>query len=267
MNAPVPCALTIAGSDSGGGAGIQADLRAFAALRVYGASAITAVTSQNTREVRSVVALAPDFVASQMDAVLDDLPIAAAKTGMLANGPIVAAVARVLRGTAIPVVVDPVMVSKSGAALLDDDAVRAVVDLLLPHATLVTPNLPEAARLVGFDVVTAADQERAAKALVERGAQAALVKGGHAAGDPVDVLYDGRALHRFAAPRLATRHTHGTGCTYAAAICAELAKGAALVDAVGAAHAYVRAAIAAAPGLGHGAGPLHHMHPWYAFPS
>jgi hydroxymethylpyrimidine/phosphomethylpyrimidine kinase len=264
----IPCALTIAGSDSGGGAGIQADLRTFAALRVYGASAITAVTSQNTREVRGVEALPAAFVASQMDAVLDDLPIAAAKTGMLANAGIVEAVARVLRGArAIPVVVDPVMISKSGAALLDDDAVRAVVELLLPRAALVTPNLPEAARLVGFDVVTPADQERAARALVDRGARAALVKGGHGAGDPVDVLWDGVAVRTFTAPRLATRHTHGTGCTYAAAICAELAKGAALVDATATAHAYVRAAIERAPGLGHGAGPLHHMHPWYAFPS
>ncbi len=261
----IPCALTIAGSDSSGGAGIQADLRTFAALQVYGTSAITAVTSQNTQEVRAVQALPPDFVASQIDAVLDDLPIRAAKTGMLANAPIIAAVARALRTTDIAVVVDPVMISKSGAALLADDAVAAMIELLLPRAALVTPNLPEASRLVGFDVVTPVDQERAAKALVAMGAAAALVKGGHAAGDPTDVLYDGRELHRFTSARVQTRHTHGTGCTYAAAIAAHLARGAGLVDAVARSRAYVVRAIETAPGLGRGAGPLHHMHPWYAW--
>lgn len=259
----VPCALTIAGSDSSGGAGIQADLRTFAALQVYGTSAVTAVTSQNTLGVRSFVALEADFVASQIDAVLDDIPVQAIKTGMLANAAVVEAVVRELLKSNVPVVVDPVMVAKSGSALLDDDAVEAVKVRLLPRATLVTPNLAEAERLVGFPVRTVDEQEQAARVLVQLGARAALVKGGHASGDPVDVLFDGTSVERIAAPRIATQHTHGTGCTYAAAIAAGLARGRPLLRAFADGHAFVREAIHQAPGLGRGHGPLHHMHPWH----
>jgi hydroxymethylpyrimidine/phosphomethylpyrimidine kinase len=259
----VPCALTIAGSDSSGGAGIQADLRTFAALRVFGTSAITAVTSQNTLGVRGVVALDPAFVASQIDAVLDDIPVGAIKTGMLANAGIVEAVVRELLKSNVPVVVDPVMVAKSGAPLLDDDAVTAVRTRLVPRATLVTPNLPEAERLVGFAVRNVDEQEQAARALVDMGARAALVKGGHGAGDPVDVLFDGGTLEKLTSTRVDTPHTHGTGCTYSAAIAALLARGRKLEEAVVEAHAYVRDAIVQAPGVGRGHGPLHHMHPWY----
>lgn len=261
-----PCALTIAGSDSSGGAGIQADLRTFAALEVYGASAITAVTSQNTLGVRSFVALEPAFVASQIDAVLDDIPVGAIKTGMLAHAAVIEAVVRELVKSNVPVVVDPVMVSKSGSPLLADDAVEALKTRLLPRATLVTPNLPEAERLVGFRVRNVEEQEEAARALVQMGARAALVKGGHGSGDPVDVLCtgrDGKLVEKLSAPRVATVHTHGTGCTYSAAIAAWLARGLPLVEAVQAAHAYVQEAIRQAPGLGRGHGPLHHMHPWY----
>jgi hydroxymethylpyrimidine/phosphomethylpyrimidine kinase len=269
MHAPhAPVALTIAGSDSSGGAGVQADLRTFAALEVYGASAITAVTSQNTSGVRGVVALEPAFVQSQIDAVLDDLPVGAIKTGMLGTAALVGAVVVELTKCNVPVVVDPVMVAKSGHALLADDAVAAVRTQLLPRAALVTPNLPEASALCGFPVRTVAEQESAARMLVgELGARAALVKGGHTTGDPVDVLWDGARMTRLEAPRVDTRHTHGTGCTYSAAVAALLARGLSLVDAVTRAHAYVHEAIVQAPGLGRGHGPLHHMHPWYRFPS
>lgn len=258
-----PCALTIAGSDSSGGAGIQADLRTFAALEVFGTSAITAVTSQNTLGVRSFAALEPTFVASQIDAVLDDIPVGAIKTGMLATAAIVEAVVRELLKSNVPVVVDPVMIAKSGSALLDDDAVEAVKTRLLPRAALVTPNLPEAERLVGFRVRSVDDQEQAARALVRMGAAAALVKGGHGSGDPVDVFFDGEVQETLTSERIDTVHTHGTGCTYSAAIAAGLARGRPLVEAVFEAHTYVREAIRQAPGLGRGHGPLHHMHPWY----
>jgi hydroxymethylpyrimidine/phosphomethylpyrimidine kinase len=262
----MPAALTIAGSDSSGGAGIQADLRTFAALEVYGASAITAVTSQNTLGVRGVEVLPARFVASQIDAVLDDVPIGAIKTGMLASGAVAEAVVVELTKCNVPIVVDPVMVAKSGALLLDDDAVAIVGSRLLPLATLVTPNLAEAERLVGFPVRTVDEQERAARLLVDRGAKAALVKGGHSQGDPVDVLFIGESLtlKKLTSKRIDTPHTHGTGCTYSAAIAAYLARGLALVDAVTKAHAYVAIAIETAPGIGRGHGPLHHMHPWYA---
>lgn len=261
----MPAALTIAGSDSSGGAGIQADLRTFAALEVYGASAITAVTSQNTLGVRGVEVLAAKFVASQIDAVLDDVPVGAIKTGMLASAAVAEAVVVELTKCNVPIVVDPVMVAKSGALLLDDDAVAVVGSRLLPLATLVTPNLAEAERLVGFAVRTVDDQERAARLLVDRGAKAALVKGGHSQGDPVDVLFVGESLtlKKLTSKRIETMHTHGTGCTYSAAIAAYLARGVMLVDAVTKAHAYVATAIAQAPGIGRGHGPLHHMHPWY----
>lgn len=257
------CALTIAGSDSSGGAGIQADLRTFAALQVHGCSAITAVTAQNTQGVRSVLALPPALVAEQIDAVLDDLPVAVIKIGMLANAAIVEAVARELAKTAVPVVLDPVMVAKGGSALLEDDAVLALKALLVPRATLVTPNLPEAERLVGFPVKTLAEQEQAAMALCAAGAHAALVKGGHAFGDPVDVLHVGHETFHYKATRQRTRNTHGTGCTLASAVAARLARGRTLVQAVQDAHTYVQEAIRQAPELGRGNGPIHQMHLWY----
>jgi hydroxymethylpyrimidine/phosphomethylpyrimidine kinase len=259
----LPCALTIAGSDSSGGAGVQADLRTFAALQVYGCSAITAVTAQNTEGVLSVFALPPDVVAGQIEAVLDDLPIAAIKLGMLANAAIIETVARALAPAAAPIVLDPVMIAKSGDTLLEDEAVKALLERLIPRAALVTPNLPEAARLVGFAVESVADQERAAAALCALGAHAALVKGGHAHGDPVDVLHVGHETFHFKAPRQRTRSTHGTGCTYASAIAARLARGRTTVQAVQDAHTYVQEAIRQAPDLGRGHGPLHHMHLWY----
>ncbi len=255
-----PRLLTIAGSDSGGGAGIQADLKTFAALGGYGMSAIAAVTAQNTREVTAVVALAPAMVAAQIDAVFADLGVDAVKIGMLGEAPIVAAVAACLRRWAgPPVVLDPVMVAKSGAALLADEAVAALVAELLPLATLVTPNLPEAARLSGLPVASEAERRAAALALAARG-PAVLLKGGHGEGDEVvDLLYDGAVFHRFAHPRIATSSTHGTGCTLSAAIAAHLGAGAPLAQAVERAIDYTAGAIAAAYPLGSGHGPVDHF--------
>lgn len=257
-----PTVLTIAGSDSGGGAGIQADLKAVSALGCYGASVITAVTAQNTRAVTAVHELPPEVVAAQIDAVFGDLGVDAVKIGMLAAAGIVHAVAAALArhgagragGHAVPVVLDPVMVAKSGDALLADDAVAAVLAELVPLATVVTPNLPEARRLAGLE----AEPEELARALAAAG-PAVLVKGGHAAGDEVvDVLFDGETVHRFRGRRLSGRATHGTGCTLSSALAVRLAAGEPLPRAVEGAIAYLRLAMETAPGLGTGHGPLNH---------
>jgi len=261
--------LTIAGSDSGGGAGIQADLKTFAAHGAYGMSAVAAVTAQNTLAVTVVHEVPPAVVAAQIDAVFADLGVDGVKIGMLASAGIVAAVAAALarhgagRGAAnaVPVVLDPVMVAKSGDALLADDAVAALSALLLPLATVVTPNLPEARRLAGRAAGgpgDEAEQESLARAL-GAGGGAVLVKGGHAAAaEVVDVLFDGEAVHRFRGPRLPGRSTHGTGCTLSSALAVRLAAGEPLPRAVAGAIAYLRRAIEAAPGLGAGHGPLGH---------
>src|SRR5579875_1973177 len=253
-------ALTIAGSDSGGGAGIQADLKTFSALGVFGTSAIVAITAQNTLGVRSWIALPPEMVAAQIDAVIEDLGADAVKTGMLANAAIIAVVAERLRAHRLStLVVDPVMVAKSGDPLLEPDAVAALRDRLLPLALVITPNWPEAAELTGRPVRSLAEARDAARALVELGARHAVVKGGHGEGPAVDVLYDGERFHDYEAPRIETRHTHGTGCTFASAIAAELAKGATVPEAVARAKAYLTAALERAPQLGHGHGPVHHF--------
>lgn len=258
---PTPVALTVAGSDSGGGAGIQADIKTFAALGVYGVSAITAVTAQNTRGVSAVEALSPGIVSAQIAAVVEDFPVAALKTGMLANAGIIGAIARVLRVSRVgPLVVDPVMVAKSGDRLLDADALDALTRALLPLAAVVTPNLPEAEVLTGIPVRTLEDQREAARRIVGLGARAAVVKGGHSASaDIVDVLFDGHTFTEFRAERVPGTSTHGTGCTFSAAITAQLALGRTLADAVPLAQAYVATAIRNAPGLGHGHGPMGHL--------
>ncbi len=261
-------ALTIAGSDSSGGAGIQADLKTFSALGVYGASAITALTAQNTQGVEAVLVVPPDFVARQIRVVARDLNIAAVKIGMLATSEIIEAVAGALEALpGVPMVLDPVMVAASGDVLLDDDAIETLRTVLLPRATLITPNLPEAAKLLDSDEAKD-EREMSAQAAALRslGAKAVLIKGGHAEGaEAVDLLLDGDGELRLAAPRVATGNTHGTGCTLSSAIAAELAKGASLRDAVTAAKAYVTAAIAAADDLevGQGRGPVHHFHRWW----
>ncbi|HSU15742.1 bifunctional hydroxymethylpyrimidine kinase/phosphomethylpyrimidine kinase [Longimicrobium sp.] len=257
----IPIALTIAGSDSGGGAGIQADLKSFHAFGVFGTSAITAITVQNTLGVTGVHPIPIDVVQAQIRAVATDLPPAACKTGMLATAALVRAVAESIREHHLPnYVLDPVMVATSGDRLLDADAERTIVEELIPLATLVTPNLDEAAILVGAPVEDEPAMRRAAEALVEMGAKAALLKGGHLRADElVDVLFDGREWHTWRRPKLATRNTHGTGCTLSAAAAAGLAHGRPLARAVEDALEYVQRAIAAAPGFGGGHGPLNHM--------
>ncbi|MDB4949352.1 MAG: phosphomethylpyrimidine kinase [Gemmatimonadetes bacterium] len=256
-----PIALTIAGSDSGGGAGIQADLKTFHAFGAFGTSVLTAVTAQNTLAVTAVHPIPADVVRAQLHAVLADLRPRALKTGMLATAPIVRLVADEVRARGLrALVVDPVMVSTSGHRLLDAGAERALRDELLPLAALVTPNLDEAAILAGFPVTGEDAMRRAAETLVSGGAAAVLLKGGHLASDElVDVLYDGREWHEWRRPKLATRSTHGTGCTLSAAIAAGLAHGRPLREAVADALDYVQRAIAAAPGYGAGHGPLNHL--------
>jgi hydroxymethylpyrimidine/phosphomethylpyrimidine kinase len=258
----LPIVLTIAGSDSGGGAGIQADLKTFHRHRTFGTSVITAITAQNTRGVRAWTAVAPDLIAAQLDAVAEDLRPAAVKSGMLGDAAVVRAVAEGLRRHGLaPYVLDPVMVATSGDPLVSPDAIAAIRRELLPLADLVTPNLDEAAILVGHAVPDVAAMEDAAQRLVhEHGARAALVKGGHLPGDTAtDVLYADGRFHRVSHRRIATTSTHGTGCTLSAAIAARLARGEALTDAVPRALAFVHRAIATAPGLGGGHGPLDHF--------
>jgi hydroxymethylpyrimidine/phosphomethylpyrimidine kinase len=263
-----PVAVTIAGSDSGGGAGIQADLKTFSALGVYGASVITALTAQNTRGVAAVQAVPASFVTAQIDAVFADLAVAAVKIGMLGDAATVEAVASGLaRHGARNVVLDPVMVATSGERLLAADAVAVLRTKLMPRAALVTPNLAEAAALL--DEPEARDEDgmvRQARALRARGAAAVLIKGGHGGGaESTDILVTGSDVLRLAVPRIAARNTHGTGCTLASAIAAGLAKGDTLADAVRAAKAYVTGAIAAADRLavGGGRGPVHHFFRWW----
>ena len=262
----VPKALTIAGSDSGGGAGIQADLKTFAALGVYGTSAITAITAQNTLGVSKVQALPPDMVEAQIDAVVSDIGADAVKTGMLANAEIIRAVAARIRQHRFDrVVVDPVMVAASGARLLDPDAVNSYRRELFPLATVVTPNVPEAEALTGLKIRDSAGQKEAARALHKLGPRYVVVKGGHLAGDEsVDLLFDGKSFAEFRAARIATQSNHGTGCTFASAIAAGLAHGRSVEEAVAVAKSYVTEAIRAAFPVGHGHGPVNHLYAWWA---
>lgn len=254
-------ALTIAGSDSGGGAGIQADLKTFHQFRVFGTSVITAVTAQNTRGVRRWQAVEPGLVVAQVEAVAEDLPPAAFKTGMLGSAKVVGAVADALERLRLPnFVLDTVMVSTSGDRLLDADAEGLVVDRLVPLAELVTPNLDEAEILVGTDVRSADAMEQAGRALLRLGAKAALIKGGHMEGDEImDVLVTPAGARRFSYPRIDTTSTHGTGCTLSAGITAALARGASLEKAVLDGLDFVHRAIRSAPRLGSGHGPLNHF--------
>ncbi len=258
----IPRALTIAGSDSGGGAGIQADLKTFAAFGVYGASAVTAVTAQNTLGVGSWLAMPPALVGEQIDVVLSDIGASAIKTGMLANAAIVSATAAALRRyDAAPVVVDPVIVSSSGRQLLDGDGVNALIRELLPLAHIVTPNLPEAETLAGASIHSWDDAKAAARRLVELGAHSVVITGGHFDSDhnATDLYFDGEAFRDFTAVRIDTTNTHGTGCTFSAAIAAGLAKGMKTADAVALAKSYVTLAMQHAYPIGGGTGPLHHF--------
>lgn len=256
-----PRLLTIAGSDSGGGAGIQADLKTFSALGGYGMSVVTAITAQNTVQVTAVHEVPPEVVAAQIDAVFEDIGVDAVKVGMLASAPLIATVAdRLRRWAGPPVVLDPVMVAKSGDPLLADSAVGALSAELLPLATLLTPNLPEARRLSGLPVETPAEREAAARRLAGAG-PAVLIKGGHGEGpEVVDLLLENDRWHRFSHRRLSTSSTHGTGCTLSSAIAAGLGAGLDLARAVGEATAYLHGAIAAAFPLGAGHGPVNHFY-------
>lgn len=261
-------ALTVAGSDSSGGAGIQADLKTFSALGVYGASVVTALTAQNTTGVTAIHDVPPDFVAAEIDAVFSDLAVDAVKIGMLSRPEVIRAVADGLdRWKPVHVVLDPVMVAATGASLLVPEAVATLRELLIPRATVVTPNLPEAAKLLDEPIAeTEAEMIGQARRLLALGPRAVLVKGGHGAGEEsADVLVTESSTRWYRAKRHATRNTHGTGCTLSSAIAAGFAKGLPLETAVAEAKAYVTAAIRAADGLtiGRGHGPLHHFHAWW----
>jgi hydroxymethylpyrimidine/phosphomethylpyrimidine kinase len=252
-------ALSIAGSDPSGGAGIQADLKTFHQFGVYGMSAVTLLTVQNTQGVRAVRVLEADFVIEQLSAVLEDISPAAAKTGALGNEAIIRAIAGASRDWRFPLVVDPVMLSKHGAPLLAADAWSALSHCLLPEAYLVTPNLHEASALAGIPVTDVPSMEEAARRIADCGVEAVLVKGGHLAREAVDVLWWEDDVRHFVSPRIDTPNTHGTGCTYSAAITAGLAKGVPLPDAVGTAKRFITAAIRSSPGLGKGFGPVNHF--------
>ncbi len=258
MSSAKPVALTIAGSDPSGGAGIQADLKTFHQFGAYGEAVITLITVQNTVEFERVECLQPDLVAAQIRAVISDIPPHAAKTGALGNREIIEAVAELAASFAFPLVVDPVMASKHGGAFLSPDAMKALKTGLLPRAYLVTPNLAEAEMLTGIEVRDLSGMREAAARIQAMGPRAVLIKGGHLADNPVDVLLHEQSWSEFYGERIETRHTHGTGCTLSAAITALLACGNELVDAIRAAKDYVSEAIRTNPGLGAGAGPVNH---------
>jgi hydroxymethylpyrimidine/phosphomethylpyrimidine kinase len=256
--------LIVAGSDSGGGAGIQADIKTVSMLDAYAATAITALTAQNTEGVFGVLPIPPEFVRQQIEVVLDDIGADAIKTGMLHDVAVIETIAAVLQGhaAAIPLVVDPVMVAKGGARLIEPGAVEALKRLLIARAEIVTPNLPEAEILCDASIGNVAEMQSAGEALLALGCRAVLMKGGHLSGETVsDVLVTAGGARVWESPRIATRHTHGTGCTLASAIAAGLAQGRDVENAVDRARAYVQRAIAGAPGLGRGHGPLDHAHP------
>ena len=261
MNAlpKIPRALSIAGSDPSGGAGIQADLKTFHQHKIYGMAVITLLTVQNTHGVQAVYVMKPTQVIRQLEAVLADIPPQAAKTGALGDEKVLRAVARAARTFRFPLVVDPVMVSKHGTPLFKQNAVRVFIKELMPYATLVTPNLGEAGVLSGIKVCDPESMEKAAKIIAGFGPQAVLVKGGHLQGEAVDLLWQQGRIRIFKAPRIRTRHTHGTGCTYSAAITAELAKGKSLFSAITTAKKFITRAIRTSPGLGHGMGPVNHF--------
>ena len=254
-------ALTIAGSDSGAGAGIQADLKTFAALGVYGTSAITAITAQNTVGVTEVLALSPKLVGAQIDAVIGDIGAHAVKTGMLANGAIIDAVVQKIREHRLKnVVVDPVMVATSGDLLIQKSAVHALRTKLIPLATVVTPNIAEAEALTGMKLRSSEETREAARQIIKMGTRTVVIKGGHLKGPAMDLFYDGKKFTALNAPRIRTKNTHGTGCTFSAAIAAYLAKGEGIDSAVALAKKYITRAIQSSFSIGAGHSPVHHFH-------
>jgi hydroxymethylpyrimidine/phosphomethylpyrimidine kinase len=253
--------LTIAGSDSGAGAGIQADLKTFAALGVYGTSVITAITAQNTVKVSAILELSIDLVAAQIDAVMEDIGADALKTGMLANASLIELIAAKIRAYDLKnLVVDPVMVAKSGDLLLRKDAIQALCTHLIPVAQVVTPNLPEAQELTGMKLTRTKEIEEAARRIIAMGAKSVVIKGGHRKGPAIDLFFDGKKIRTLRSPRIHTRHTHGTGCTFSAAIAAYLAKGKKIEDAVAMAKKYITQAIRRGFAVGLGHSPVHHFY-------
>lgn len=258
---PIPKAMTIAGSDSGGGAGIQADLKTFAALGVYGTSTLTAITAQNTIGVTAIHEIPPDIIAAQIEAVMTDIGADAVKTGMLSSSTIIEVVARELKRHQVrALVVDPVMVAKSGDRLLREEAINALRTQLIPLATVVTPNIPEAEALTEMKIINATDIRRAAEKVIALGARGVVVKGGHRQGPATDLFYDGSHFQEFTTPRIETQNTHGTGCTFASAVAAGLACGRSVVDSVALAKEYVTEAIRHSFSVGQGHGPLNHFY-------
>ena len=261
MMKSIPKALTIAGSDSGAGAGIQADLKTFAALGVYGTSVITAITAQNTVQVTKILELSTELVASQIDAVMQDIGTDALKTGMLPNTALIETVAAKIRHYNLKnLVVDPVMVAKSGDLLLRKDAIQALRSRLIPLAKVVTPNLPEAEELIEMKLTRAREIEEAARRIIAMGAKNVIIKGGHRRGPAVDLFFDGNKIRTLRSPRIRTRHTHGTGCTFSAAITAYLAKGETVEKAAALAKQYITQAIRKGFAVGSGHSPVHHFH-------
>lgn len=266
MSESIPLSLTIAGSDSGGGAGIQADLKTFSALQTFGASVITAITAQNSREVLAIHEVPAPVISDQIRAVATDFSIASFKTGMLFSRQIIEAV-----GTAIDdyrlsnYVLDPVMISKSGARLLKDDAIQSLKENLVPKSLVLTPNLPEAEVLTGVTITDEPSARKAARFLLEMGAEWIIIKGGHLEGAPVDRVYSRHESFELPGTRVETKNTHGSGCTYSSAIVAFLARGYTPPEAIREAKAYIHSGIEQSLDIGSGHGPLHHFHPWYRF--
>lgn len=259
MKHSIPTVLTIAGTDPTGGAGIQADLKTFQEREVYGMSVVTSVVAQNTSGVQGVEHLSANFIKQQMESVLTDIPPDVVKTGMIASSEMMEVIAEAIEKYSIPYVIDPVMVAKSGDHLMDTNSKQTMADRLIPLATIVTPNIPEAEVLLSESIESITDAEDAARRIVhELGAGAVVVKGGHFEGDAVDILYDGAIIHKFPSLRIDTKHTHGTGCTFSAVITAELAKGHSIYDSVDIAKRYITDAIRHSLKLGNGNGPTNH---------
>jgi len=260
----VKTALSIAGSDCSGGAGIQADLKTFSAHGVFGMTVVTSIVAENTFTVVEYQDVCPDIIEKQIDAVFDDIPPDAVKIGMLSCRETMAAVAgRLVVLKPRNLVVDPVMYAKNGCALMDPSAIDALLSQIVPLADVITPNIPEAEKIAGMEIASQDDMREAARRIRAMGCRAVVVKGGHSSGDAVDVLFDGAEFFEYPAPRIDTKHTHGTGCTFSSAIASNLALGFSVNDAVGRSKAYISAAIAGAPGLGKGNGPVHHFHELY----
>lgn len=259
---PPPTAMSIAGSDSSGGAGIQADLKTFAAFGVYGTSVVTAITAQNTQGVTGMLEIPKDLVQAQIDAVISDIGADAVKTGMLSSVELITLVADTIKSLNLKnVVVDPVMIAKGGDRLLREDAIETLRTKLLPIATIITPNIPEAETLTGITISNLEDSSSAAKMIVDMGVTSVIVKGGHLIdNEAIDIFYDGKNFREFRSPRIETKNTHGTGCTFSSAIAAGLARGIELTDAIGKAKEYVTEAIRTNLNIGHGHGPLNHLY-------